>query len=422
MSYDIIQTVFLLNLASNGASAIQGTQTELTGYLKAYLNGGTSPIGTPYPGFFPSMNPQLAGGDWQVVWGPATVLPPGKAVAYAANAAYIGYSASRACYVVAIAATNPKSIYDWVSEDGDVAYSRMPRWPITLPYQAGWHALPWLLKPAVSSATATGVNSVLTLLKDPLTGLGIQDFLQNLVQSGAAAKATLVFSGHSLAGALSPSVADFIYPEPKNSGWQNVFVLPTAGATPGNGKFAADWIRAYPPTSAQLPGNPAYGTWNVDHVNNHDVVPHAWNKLKDITPQPDGHGKFKFIFGTLDPAMGTALRDAVMAADTLALGGDYTNLSQAWFDPDWGCWQWTQNADGTYQYPPAWVSAPSYTDASPLQTLPQLGGMIEVTHIDQYFKYFNVLPPPRFPLSLPATDVVPSALRTALLAAAKVSA
>lgn len=422
MSYDIIQSAFLIKLASNGASSISGTQTELTQYLSAFLNGGKTPINTDYEGFFPFLNPKLAGGDWKVVWGPAVVLPPNTTSGEAANAAFVAYSANEKTYVVSIAATNPASIYDWVSEDGDVSARRMAQWPISLPFTVKPHPWPYITKPAVSAATARGVSAVLTQLQDPDTDFHLQDFLEKLVTDGGTQDHTLIFGGHSLAGALAPTVADFIYPEPQNSGWKNVFVLPSAGATPGNGKFASQWNNTYPATPANLPGKPSYGVWNVDMGNHKDLVPHAWNKLGEIAPKKNSNGNYDFIFGTLSPELGKDLHKAVLLAEGLALGGNYTNLNQEWFQPNWGYWEWTQNEDGTYQYPPAWKTAPVYTDDAPLSKALELGPVLIATHVDQYFNFYNVVPPPRFPTKKPSTSN-PSAdpHQEALLAAAKVS-
>ncbi|MEN9864973.1 MAG: hypothetical protein RL748_563 [Pseudomonadota bacterium] len=61
---------------------------------------------------------------------------------------------------------------------------------------------------------------------------------QQFLNSKVNANDTLIFTGHSLAGALSPTMAMFLYSDPANSGWKSIHVQPSAGATPGNAAFA----------------------------------------------------------------------------------------------------------------------------------------------------------------------------------------
>lgn len=416
--YDIVQTTFLLSMASNGASDIFATQAELQTYLTTALNGGTDPIGTQFAGFFPSMNPRLAGGDWSVAWGPCVYSTKPDQDAFAANAMYVAHSPSLAAYVVAIAATNPKSLYDWVQEDGDVNASYMAAWPVAMPFMRSWH-LPWLINPppAISAATALGISNLLTQMRDPDKG-SLQGFLTHAANSSQ----TLIFCGHSLAGALSPSLALHLYPQPQASGWKQVLVLPTAGASPGNTKFAGLFVgsNAYPPVAVPGVGAP-YGVWNTDYANANDIVPHAWNQLDAVVSGKDAAGNVVTIYGVMDPTMGDAVTAAVDAAKLLATGGYYQNLTQTKFPPNWGHWVWTQNQDGSWQYPPVWQSMTPYTDANPVRTVDELGGLILATHIDQYYPFFGVVPGPRMPTSTPA-GAAQNALQKALLAAAKVSA
>lgn len=412
--YNIVQTTFMLSMAANGASDISATQAQLQAYLAAALNGGTDPIGTQFPGFFASMNPQLAGGDWAVVWGPCVYSTKPAQAEYAANAMYVAHSRALATYVVAMAATNPDSLYDWISEDGDVSPIYMAKWPFTVPFVRAAH-LPWVLDPppAVSAATALGVSNLLTQMTDPANGT-----LQNFLTHAADPTSTLIFCGHSLAGALSPTLAMYLYPQPARSGWKQVLVLPTAGASPGNTAFAALFAAAYPPVPTGTGG--AYAAWNTDYANAHDVVPHAWNQLDAVVSAPDAQGNYPSMYGVMDPTIGKAVTDVIDAAEALAFGGYYKNLAQTQFAPEWGTWNWIQNADGSWQYPPAWVALTPYTDANPISTAGELGDLIEDTHIDQYYPFFGVTPSPRMPVSKPATEAE-TLLARALQAAAKVS-
>jgi hypothetical protein len=394
MTYDIVQTTFLLSIAANGAAAIQATQTQLQGYLEAYLNGGTSPIGTHYDGFFPLMNSQLAGGDWGVVWGPCLYSVNGDQPGEATNAMYVAHSAALSTYVVAVAATNFKSVYDWFDEDFDVAPNYMAEWPPALPFVKKAH-LPWTINvpPAISASTALGLSNLLTQLSDPSKG-SLQKFLGSVMSNNQ----TLIFCGHSLAGALSPTLALYLYPQPAKSGWKQVLVLPTAGATPGNGKFAALFNAAFPPVSSGVQA--PYGNWNTDYANANDAVPHAWNHVGQVVSAADAQGNYPSMYGVIGPQMGKDLYQGILGIETTVALGFYTNLTQSVYQPTWGYWNWTQNQDGSWQYPPVWTPAPVYTDSNPIATMDKLLVMVQDTHVDQYSRFFGVTPPPRMPSSL----------------------
>lgn len=382
-TYDIVQTTFLLSMAANGASSISATQSQLQGFLEAYLNGGTAPDGSHFDGFFPMMNPQLAGGDWSVVWGPGLYSRNGNQPGEATNAMYVAYSASLSTYVVAIAATNPKSIYDWIAEDINVLPNYMAQWPLAVPFVQSSH-WPWILNipPAISAATALGVSNLLSLLTDPTQGTSLQAFLQAKVNSAD----TLIFCGHSLAGALSPTLALYLCPNPAQSGWKQVLVLPTAGATPGNTKFAGAFDAAYPAVASGV--SAAYGNWNTDYANAHDVVPHAWNQLSGVVSSPDAAGNYPSMYGVMSPAIGKPLHETISAAEAAVALGFYRNVTQSIFQPDWVSWDASTSS---------WVPLPTYTDANPLSTAAELEAMLLATHIDQYVKFFGVTPPPQLP-------------------------
>ena len=416
MAYDIVQLTFLMGMAASGASGIAATQTALQAALSTALSGGTDPIGTQFAGFFPLTKPHLAGGDWSVVWGPCIYSLRPTAAGYATNAMYVAHSPSLSTYVVAVAGTNPQSLYDWISEDGDVSATSMAKWPFAVPFVRTTH-LPWLFDPppAVSAATAQGVSNLLTQMTDP-----VNDTLQSFLTHAASTTATLIFTGHSLAGALAPTLALYLYPQPQRSPWHQVLVLAMAGASPGNAPFADLFTAAtgFPPVASGVAA--PYGTWNTDYANQHDVVPHAWNALGAVIQAPNPAGNYPSIYGVMDPTLGGAVADAIAAAQVLPLGGHYHSLTQGWFTPDWGTWTWTQNTDGSWQYPPVWTALPAYTDASPMNGLAAFGDAVLAAHTDQYDNFFGVVPSPRMPASLPGSGFQAD-LEHALHAMARIS-
>jgi hypothetical protein len=415
--YDIVQTTFLMSMAAGGASDIVATQAQLKAYLSAALNGGTDPLGLPFGGFFSLTNPQLAGGDWSVDWGPCVCSSTPNLASYATNAMYVAHSPSLRTYVVAIAGTNPGSLYDWLGEDGDVAEIFMAQWPFNAPFVQTAHP-PWFgtPPPALSAATANGVSNLLASLADPWKGT-----LLTYLPTIANTSATIIFTGHSLAGALAPALALYFYPQPQSSGWKQVLVLPLAGASPGNAPFAARFTAAaaYPPVASGV--DAPYGNWNTDYANAHDVVPHAWNQLDTVISGKNGAGNYPSIYGVMDPIIGDGVTATIDAAKLLALGGDYQNLTQVQFSPSWGSWTWVQNPDGSWQYPPVWTALPAYTDANPIRSVDVLGSLIVAAHIDQYYNFFGVTPAQRMPISTPAS-IARAKLDSALLTAARVSA
>jgi Lipase (class 3) len=386
MSYPLIPSVFLMDVASNGASSIIDTQPNLLKYLQVYLNGGTNPGNYKYAGFFNLMNPNLAGGDWSVVWGPCVYVRSGDVTA--TNAMYVAHSPSQATYIVCIAATNPISIFDWVVEDAGVDPHYAAPWPPKLPFQPKKRQTPIpTTTPAISAGTAVGISDLLTQKEmiDPTSGQDLQTFLQAKADSNT----TLIVGGHSLAGALSPTLAYYLQTTATAGTWKQVLVLPSAGATPGNQAYAQGFNAAFAQSTDPTSGLP----WNTDYANHHDVVPHAWDKLDQVVFGLDLDGNFLSIWGKLKggglKSVGSLVAGALFGAMALA-GGYYTAIRQRWVTPKWGYWDWTSG-----KYPPVWMPLPVYTDQNPLTTLERLGQTIDATHIDQYFNFFGVVPAPK---------------------------
>jgi hypothetical protein len=98
LTYDLVQSVFLMSFASNLAMTQTGTASELQNALSIALNGGTWQ-GQTLPGFFPTENPSLIGGDWSVVWGPQVFQDTQDAGDDVVdNALYVAFSPSQQTY------------------------------------------------------------------------------------------------------------------------------------------------------------------------------------------------------------------------------------------------------------------------------------------------------------------------------------
>ncbi|MCW2244691.1 hypothetical protein M2352_000282 [Azospirillum fermentarium] len=398
-------------------STVSDGQDFLQQNLALYLNGDPQYPNAPFPGFLSLFNTQVETGPWDIVWGPCVYLAPG--CNEATNAMFVAKTTDTSVtpnvstYVVAIAATNPASLYDWIDEDAQVEASLMVPWPLPKPYTYVHvsHPVVDAGSPFISAGTALGISNLLNNVK-PAGGPGIADFLAQ----AANPNDTVIFAGHSLAGALTPTLAFHLYPDgAAGSGWKQVLVLPTAGATPGNGApglldknptaFSQLFTRNFPQIST---GFSPYTAWNTDYANQADVVPHAWNQLGDFMPVLNGT-VFSNPWGVLSASMAASMAAMLTTAEGLALGGFYENLPQITFPPPGQMYSWTLNQQtGQYGYPPAAVDAPVYTAANPLSTQADFGSALKVNHVEAYYFFFGVLPPPR----MPPTGLVPVPLET----------
>lgn len=225
-TYTTDQIYFCLNALSNISAAYNQQQNIKTLTVTAVTNVLSNT----------AVQGQI--GNWTPVWGPVVNTFNGDA----SNTMMVVKNEVTSEYVVAIAGTDPSSFFDWILEDADVKV-----------------LVPWSLKTGlgvnISLATSTGLTILRTM---QWNNQHVLDYLQSVNATN------ITVTGHSLGGALSPVMAQFLC-DNIGSG-VNVSCRPTAGATPGDAGFANYWDNS-----------PVGKNANTVRVwNSFDVVPHAY--------------------------------------------------------------------------------------------------------------------------------------------------
>lgn len=330
---DAYQQVFGMACLVGRASGYKGTASELQEQLQFdlsfYLNNvpPVSVMGQTGPSTADaSVTPVL--GSWNLVWGPALMEENNDGVAD--NAVFVAQCDAVAfpggpvlpTYVVAIAATNPDSLYDWESED--FAVSQVVNWSTYNP--SGFSPSKYNgTDPYISLGTATGISNLLGLTSAATAaapGTTLEQFLSSLQP---ASNSAIIFCGHSLAGALSPTLALYLTEQKKLEAFDLTLVYPTAGATPGETHFASLFNNTFPALPSGWQAQPLpYQSWNTMHWNDLDVVPHAWQK-QDLLQIADlyGHSPDFWTGATLNAL------EAYAIVDSAKSGVIYTRLQNS---------------------------------------------------------------------------------------------
>ncbi|KAG9000822.1 hypothetical protein FRB94_005148 [Tulasnella sp. JGI-2019a] len=285
-TYNLFQQIFELSLISNGVHTRKGTQTQLVAWAQQYLQPTINQFNTDG-----KLSP------WNVVWGPmvwknddvATTGPDNTM--FVANCSDIVFpdGTTHNVYVVAIAGTATTSAYDWTGEDLAVTsvvdfedwYASWPTTPGTVQVATPAHVVANPGKPYITEGVADGIYPLITQaspLGSHQTGTTIRAFL-----AGIPKDAYVIFTGHSLGGALSPTLALGLV----GSGMLSkvveggkVYTYPTAGFSPGNKGFNKSYSDSFPFSVSSA----GYQAFNGNYFNTLDVVPQVWCQDKSLDP------------------------------------------------------------------------------------------------------------------------------------------
>lgn len=391
-AFDLTQTAFLFNWVANSSSQQQGTSQQLADYVYWSLYGAPAQSETNVfptlipPGLFPTLGAQLVVNDWQLTWGPGVFeFKPGP-TGRADNTAYVVYSPSLNLYVVAVAGTDPSAFLDWFDEDFKVGAKDCVNWtrfdPLTSTQPTGIDANSKV--PQISLGTAIGLWALTGQLTQSqfapaaTKNLSLGAYLQGLAVT-TNRTTTFLFTGHSLGGALSPTLANWFVGQIPfiNFSKPVVYAMPTAGPTPGNSAYQSIWDATFPETPvSSLPSqfNPpvtpspyvsttipnSVTNLNNDVWNQEDVVPHAWQYIYTPNVQDKSVPGGPFYFSAETPV------DLQSLLGTLIPGKDMGAVAKICQDK--GTAANMQRSSHTTSFPTLW---PIPTDSGPFAEPPK---------------------------------------------------
>jgi hypothetical protein len=262
-TYTQLEQIYCLSFSANSAFGL--SMPSLTD-LQTYVTEVTTQV------LSSTETQQYIGTDWVAVWGTQVYSnQPNNALVVVDNAMGLFYSPSQNLFVVAIAGTNGNSTYDWFSEDFDVRSTQL--WQDVL--GTGGVTVPNQYQDAAISAGAYQGFQILTAMQDA-NGHTMLQALTLYLTNNAISGATVAVAGHSLAGALCPVLALYMYQIQQNDAlnWNTggavttISAYPTAGPTPGETNFASYYASVVTASSGAFTYTSQY--------NSMDVVPQAW--------------------------------------------------------------------------------------------------------------------------------------------------
>jgi hypothetical protein len=302
---DIFQQVYLQTFAANLTGTVVGPESV----LQISLDGLVKVL----------MSTKLHKYRWEVTWGRRVwkdkedkiLSGPDNAwfASFCKNAEYPDGTTKDTC-VIAIAGTATFSKTGWFVED--LAVNKVvdfdgwtEAWKVgSVPKPEGVANEP-LGKPYTAYGTSYGVYQLATKTAPagtPGGGTTIIEYLQTLPED-----CRVIFSGHSLGGALSPVLPMCI----QNAGLfnkplENILTLPAAGASPGEKVLSEVYDKYFPPPKDQ----DGYKTFNANLYNTLDVVSQAWCIEPSVSPKQNIQNILT-IYGNLHEPLHIAVKKLI---------------------------------------------------------------------------------------------------------------
>ncbi|KAI0977643.1 hypothetical protein F4678DRAFT_413627 [Xylaria arbuscula] len=260
-NYNLFQQIYCLSMVTGIVGKVEGPEADLQAQMKQKLS---------------ELLPSLTG-SWSITWGPRVyqVENPESDKGGPDNVWFAAVDDTQKVCVVAIAGTASNSDAD-IHQDVDVAEvvdfnAWIKLWSpqdIPKPTVSSLNENSDFTIPYCAKGNCDGVWNILkSVSTEPKEGTRIDEYLRGLDPSY-----TVVFTGHSLGGALSPLIALGLT-QAKLLGDNVIKVLPSAGPTPGNEVLAANYATAFP---RDVQGT-EYRVYNTDYYNEFDIVPQAWS-------------------------------------------------------------------------------------------------------------------------------------------------
>jgi hypothetical protein len=284
LSTQLLQQIYSLSFSVNSASGLSWKQADCKSGMLAmqdYVTKVAHDVITETTSII---------GNWEAIWGPIVYAnDPTSTSVHADNTMGMYYNSSENTIVIAIAGTNVNSPYGWLVEDFSV--HKTVSWELVTGTSGSGN---------ISKGTYTGLNILLNMKNAEEQSLVTA--LKNFLDSNTFPENLQVaVAGHSLGGALSPTLA--LYLVDKRSDWDSsrkvsVGAFPTAGPTPGDEGFASYYEK-------QIAAN------NIYYLSQHnalDIVPHAWEKgdlekiptiYEEYIKQPSDANPAETLTGTL---------------------------------------------------------------------------------------------------------------------------
>ncbi|MEM6686776.1 MAG: hypothetical protein AAF617_13415, partial [Bacteroidota bacterium] len=253
-STQLLQQIYSLSFSVNSASGLSWSQDDCKSGMIAmqrYITKVAHEVLTQTSDII---------GNWKAIWGPIVYANnPTSTSVHADNTMGMYYNESENTIVIAIAGTNINSPYGWFVEDFSV--HKTVSWElVTGASNSG----------SISKGTHIGLNILLNMTDEDDRSL-VQALTNFLDDHADLQNVQIAVAGHSLGGALSPTLA--LYLVDKKKDWDpdnrtSVGAFPTAGPTPGDEGFASYYEK-------QIKAKTIY---YLSQHNSLDIVPHAWEK------------------------------------------------------------------------------------------------------------------------------------------------